>query len=146
MTDAAGRYSYQVGASTNAVLRLVYAGNEHVRGAQQSLRLSVPARSSLRVSRRWLVNGQAEVFRGRVTPPPGLAAGKLVEMQTLLSGRWQTFRTTRADPSGRWRIAYRFRRTTGVVRYRFRARLPREANFPFATGRTRAVSVTVRGR
>ena len=30
-------------------------------------------------------------------------------------------------------------------RYRFRARLPREAGYPFA-GRTRTVAVTVRGR
>jgi hypothetical protein len=53
--------------------------------------------------------------------------------------------TTRSDAAGRWRFTYQFGATTGLVRYRFRARFPREGGFPFATGATRAVVVTVRG-
>ena len=63
-----------------------------------------------------------------------------------LSGRWQTFRTMRTDAAGRWAIRYRFRRTRGVQRYRFRARLPREASYPFAAGGSRSLTVRVRGR
>ena len=72
-------------------------------------------------------------------------AGKLVELQVVLSGRWQTFRTTRTGPDGSWTVRYAFRRTCGVVRYRFRARLPAEAGYAFQTGRTKEVSVQVRG-
>jgi hypothetical protein len=43
-------------------------------------------------------------------------------------------------------VRYRFRRTYGVQRYRFRARLPAEGAYPFTTGVTRVVTVTVRGR
>ena len=40
---------------------------------------------------------------------------------------------------------YRFTSTRGTVRYRFRARVPREAGFPFSTGVSRFVYVRVRG-
>ena len=63
----------------------------------------------------------------------------------VLSGRWQTFRTTRTQADGSWAIRYRFRRTCGLLRYRFRARLPAEAGYAFQTGYTRALGVRVRG-
>jgi hypothetical protein len=74
--------------------------------------------------------------------PPG---GKLVELQVRLSNRWQTFRTTRTDSRGRWSIPYKFKRTRGVQRYRFRLGLPPEAGYPFAAGKSRSLVVRVRG-
>ena len=56
--------------------------------------------SSLRVSRRRVLNGQAVTFRGRLRTMPVPPGGKLVELQVRLSGRWQTFRTTRTDQDG----------------------------------------------
>ena len=73
------------------------------------------------------------------------AGGKLVELQARLSDRWQTFRTARTDGAGRWAIRYRFKRTRGVQHFRFRARLPREASYPFAAGGSRPLTVRVRG-
>jgi hypothetical protein len=64
----------------------------------------------------------------------------------VLSGDWQTFRTTVTSASGAWKVPYRFQRTCGLTRYRFRARIPAEAGYPFETGFTRPVSVAVRGR
>ncbi|MEJ7715442.1 MAG: hypothetical protein WKF40_06945 [Thermoleophilaceae bacterium] len=146
-TDAAGRYRYVVRAVSNSALRLVYLGAPAIRPVTKEVELEVPGQTSFKASRRRLVNGQRVVFGGRLAvAPTGLATGKLVELQTRLSGRWQTFRTVRTDSSGRWRSAYKFRRTRGLVRYRFRARLPREAAYPFATGRTGSIGVTVRGR
>ena len=55
----------------------------------------------------------------------------------MLSGRWQTFRTTRTGSDGSWAIRYAFRRTCGLLRYRFRARLPAEAGYAFQTGTTK---------
>ena len=146
-TDAAGRYRYMVRASTNKQLKLFYLGAPSVRPAISAVELEVPARTRFAASDRRLVNGQSVTFRGRLAvPPTGIASGKLVELQTKLSGRWQTFRTTRSDATGAWRSTYRFRRTRGLVRYRFRARLPREAAYPFATGVSKPIRVTVRGR
>jgi hypothetical protein len=106
----------------------------------------VPAAGSLRVNRRRILNGQQVVFSGGLAKRAALPAGKLVELQTRVSGTWQTFRTTRTNARGRWKVPYRFRRTSGLQRYRFRARLPREAGYPFATGTTKTITVTVRGR
>ena len=66
--------------------------------------------------------------------------------EVLLSGRWQTFRTARTDQAGRWALPYRFARTRGVQRYRFRVELPHEAGYPFADGASNSLLVRVRGR
>jgi hypothetical protein len=100
----------------------------------------------IRVRPRRVRNGQAVHFVGRLRSLPPPAAGKLVEVQVVLSGEWQTFRTALTDAEGRWRVPYRFRRTCGLTRYRFRARLPAEAGYPFETGLTRSLEVRVRGR
>ncbi len=107
--------------------------------------MSVPALSSLRVNRSRVVNGQSVTFSGRLRTQPAPANGKLVELQVRLSDRWQTFRTSRSDGAGRWALRYRFKRTRGVQRFRFRARLPHEANYPFAAGKSGTVTVRVRG-
>ena len=109
------------------------------------LKLIVPAATTAHVDHRSLRNGHTVRFSGRLRglpPPPG---GKLIELQVRFPKSWQTFKTARTDAGGRWSARYRFARTRGVVRYRFRARLPREAGYPFATGRSRSLTVRVRG-
>jgi hypothetical protein len=84
-------------------------------------------------------------FSGRLRGLPVPANGKLVELQVRFPTGWQTFKTIRSDADGKWAARYRFSRTRGSVRYRFRARLPREAGYPFDTGVSASVSVRVRG-
>jgi len=91
------------------------------------------------------VNGETVRFSGGLTGRPIPAAGKLIEMQVFLRRRWRTFATTRTNAAGRWLYDYRFDGTRGRVTYRFRARVPREASYPYETGRTRSVKVVVRG-
>jgi hypothetical protein len=126
-------------------LRFAFAGSPLMLPALREVRLSVPAASSLRVSRRRVLNGQSVMFAGRLRTQPAPPGGKLVELQVRLSDRWQTFRTMRTDAAGRWRIRYRFERTRGVQRFRFRVRLPLEAAYPFGTGASRSLTVRVRG-
>jgi hypothetical protein len=145
-TDGDGRYAYTATASSSRTLRVVYAGSPGILPTQAEVGLLVPAVSSLRVNRRHVLNGDAVTFAGHVRTLPAPAGGKLVELQVRLSGRWQTFRTARSNASGAWSIRYRFKRTRGVQRFRFRARLPREANYPFETGSSRSLRVRVRGR
>jgi 5-hydroxyisourate hydrolase-like protein (transthyretin family) len=110
------------------------------------VQLKVPASSSIRVNHRRVLNGQSVMFNGRVRTVPIPAGGKLVELQTVLGGRWQTFRTTSTDSAGRWKLPYGFARTRGVQRYRFRVRLAHEAGYPFADGSSAAIQVQVTGR
>jgi hypothetical protein len=144
-TDSHGRYEYRVPAGASGTLRFVYAGTPLTLPVESQVTLLVKASSTIRARPRRVLNGRAVQFSGRLHSLPVPPAGKLIELQVVLSGRWQTFRTTRTDAAGDWRVSYRFRRTCGLTRYRFRARLPAEASYPFVAGRTRPVRVRVRG-
>jgi len=145
VTDPDGRFRYKAAGTTSRTLRFVYAGSPLILPAERAIATKVPALTSLRVDRRRLLNGQAVTFSGRLKTQPPPATGKLVELQVRLSDRWQTFRTSRTDAAGRWTVRYRFKRTRGVQRFRFRARLPHEAGYPFATGGSKPVTVRVKG-
>lgn len=145
-TDQEGRYRYTATGSSSRTLRFAYAGTPLILPTERKVKLRVPAATSMRVNRRRVLNGDAVTFRGKVRGLPVPADGKLVELQVYLSGRWQTFRTTRADQAGGWAIRYRFKRTRGVQHFRFRASLPREAGYPFEAGASRSLTVRVRGR
>jgi hypothetical protein len=144
-SDADGGFRYEALADATRTLRFVYRGTPVMLPAQGEVTLLTSAASTLRASPRRLRNGQSVRFSGRLRALPAPPAGKLVELQVVLSGRWQTFRTTRTQADGSWGIRYRFRRTCGLLRYRFRARLPAEAGYAFQTGYTRALGVRVRG-
>jgi hypothetical protein len=145
-TGDGGWFRYTAAGTMSRTLRLAFGGSPLVLPTQGEVRVRVPAAGSLKAKRRHLLNGQVARFSGVVRSVPLPVGGKLVELQVRLSGRWQTFRTRRTDSTGRWSIPYRFRRTTGVQQYRFRLRLPSEAGYPFATGTSRPLVVTVRGR
>ena len=51
----------------------------------------------------------------------------------------------RPHARGRWAYDYRFGATSGRITYRFRARIRREAAYPYELGHSRVVRVTVRG-
>jgi hypothetical protein len=144
-TDTDGRFRYRAVGSTNGSLRFAYAGSPLVLPAERAIDMSVPALTSIGVNRSRVLNGQSVTFSGRLRTEPVPASGKLVELQVRLSDRWQTFRTSRTDGAGRWAVRYRFKRTRGVQRFRFRARLPHEASYPFAAGGSEPLTVRVRG-
>ena len=144
-TDPEGGFRYTTSGTSTRILRLLYNGSPKTLPSQAEARLLVRAESSLHVSHRHVLNGQAVRFTGRVRSLPVPAVGKLVELQVRLRTGWQTFRTRRTDPAGKWMIPYRFRRTRGTQTYRFRLRLPRETGYPFEPGTSRSVTVGVRG-
>jgi hypothetical protein len=145
-TSRQGRFKYLVPAGPSRVLRFRYAGAPKIRSQTRDIHVRVRAASSMRADRRNVVNGEGVTFTGRLRGgflPP---AGKLIELQFFDRGKWRTFRTFSADPSdGRWSYTYRFDGTRGTRTYRFRARIPKENGYPFSTGRSRRVAVTVRG-
>lgn len=145
-TAADGGFAYEVDADASRRLRFVYAGTATTLPAEGSAELLVRGASTLKVRPRHVLNGGSVTFTGRVRGGPLPAKGKLVELQVRLTHEWSTFRTTRTDTEGSWSVPYPFRRTCGRARYRFRARLPGEAGFPFRPGRSRVGTVTVRGR
>jgi hypothetical protein len=145
-TDARGGYTYMAQGDSSRTLRFLYKGTAVTLPTEREVTLLVRAASTIRTNRRRLLNGQTVRFEGRVLSLPTPPAGKLVELQVMLSGRWQTFRTAMTAVDGAWEVKYRFRRSCGLLRYRFRARLPAEAGYTFQAGRTKVVVVRVRGR
>ena len=126
-------------------VRLVYPGTSTILPAESRLEFTVAATTQLRVDHSRLRNGQTVTFSGPVSTLPTPQGGKLIELQVRLPGRWETFQTIRTNESGQWQARYRFRRTGGIQYYRFRARLPVEGGYPFASGASRVVTVRVRG-
>jgi hypothetical protein len=143
--DQHGRYVFVTRARSTMAFRMLYPGTPTELPSQARTRILVPAASSIRARPRRVVNGRQVTFSGDVRSTPTPPDGKLIELQVVLSGRWQTFKTVQSGPDGRWATRYRFRRSCGLLRYRFRARLPEESGYPFEAGQTRRIGVQVRG-
>jgi hypothetical protein len=147
-SDSAGDFVYRPAARhPNRLLRAVYFpfSDSHESVASDPLTLRARAGLTLHVDRHRLRNGQRLVFTGRVLgslPAEGIA----VTLQAKVGRRYRSFRQLRASSrtNGRIRTAYRFERTTGPVRYRFRLKVVRQAGLPFQGGASPVVSVHVR--
>ena len=116
-------------------------------GTSATLTTNVAARSTIRADRTRLRNGEVVRLSGRVQGGHIPSGG----MQIALYGfspskrRWLPVRTTvRVDPRGNWASVYRFTSTGVRATYRFRVRIAERATFPFSTGYSRTVRVTVR--
>jgi hypothetical protein len=144
-SDGRGRFSLPVSPGPSRSIRFSWDGTPLVKPASGEVRMLAPAASSIAVDRRNVRNGDAVVFKGRLIGADVPAGGKLVDLQAYYRGGWRTFATPRTDSRGRWAYRYRFGATRGVVRYRFRARIPREAAYPYELGYSRRLGVTVRG-
>jgi hypothetical protein len=132
--------------SVTRQLRLVYFprnGHDANRGSA-TLTLKVKQGATLSVSRKHLHNGQTVRFTGKVrgTVP---ANGSRVQMQVKLPAGWSTFASTRARRSahGRYRVGYRFRRTTRRTTYRFRAHVVPGDSGAYVPGLSRTKKVVV---
>lgn len=147
-TDRNGVIRATIRKFTSLRIRLVAPHDEaFADGMSQTLTTHVAARSTITADHRQLRNGDVLRLTGRVQGGNIPAAG----MQIALYGfspskrRWLPVRTTvQVDPRGNWAAVYRFTATGVKAAYRFRVRIAERATFPFATGYSRTVSVTVR--
>ena len=138
-----GRFSARLPKGTSRRVRVTYCGRDG--GHYRDLRLRAKPSVGLRANRRRARNGGSVVFSGRVRSRPIPRGGKLVELQAFFRGRWRTFQTLHTKRRGTFRFRYWFGGTRGTVRYRFRAVAPREGGYPYTTGASRRVTVTVSG-
>jgi hypothetical protein len=145
-TSRTGRFSYLARRGPARTVRFRYPGTPTIRGRSGDVALRVRAATSMRPSRRSVINGEYVTFRGRLKGgwiPP---AGALVELQVSSRGQWRTFAQPRARAgTGRWAYRYRFETVRGRATFRFRARIRRQPDFPFITGASRPIRVKVRG-
>ena len=145
-TSRTGRFRFKALRGPSRTLRFRYPGTATIRSRSTQIDLGVRAKTSFRANRSRVVNGEEVRFHGRLKGRQTGETGKLLYLQVYTRGRWSTFATPRANrATGLWSEPYRFSATRGLVRYRFRALIPRETSFPYETGRSRSVRVTVRG-
>ena len=145
-TSRTGRLRFKALRGPSRTLRFRYPGTATIRARATEVELGVRAMTSFRANRSRVVNGEEVRFHGRLKGRQTGDTGKLLHLQVYTRGRWSTFATPRASrETGLWSHPYRFSATRGLVRYRFRVLIPRETTFPYETGTSRPVRVTVRG-
>jgi hypothetical protein len=134
LTDGSGSFVVPISRGPSRVFRLRYAASE------VSAQVTVSAPIRLRVSPTRTRNGKWVYFRGSI---PGTTADTRVELQARAGRRWVPFRTAKVS-KGRFRARYKFTNTTTTQRYRFRAVVRKDPNFPYAPGTSPIVKVLVR--
>lgn len=145
ITSRTGRVSAGLPAARpNRTLRLVYFPytdtNENAGSKNRVLR--VQATTTIQSDQGGYRNGDTLKFTGQINRNR-LIANKIVYLQAIVRGQWRTFKTTRADAQGRWRMTHRFEATHRPTLYTFRAVVPAQAGYAWATGYSRRVRVLV---
>ena len=144
-TGADGRFAATLAAGPSRQLRATYfpfADSRRFR-ASNVVTIESLAPLTIRADRSRLGSRRVVTLAGRAGGVrPRRAGGLLVTLQGHQRGwGWRTFRTVRTNRRGAWRTRYRFRSSSG--RFAFRAIVPRQAGYPYATTTSPAVAVRV---
>ncbi len=146
MTDEGGRFTYVLKPGPS---RTVHFGSRTAEGEGAWARVStkVVAGVKLGAAPRRLKNGQTVTFEGRLPGRPIPENGALVLLQVWLPDRkeWRLFGERHTTRRGRFSLRFEFTRTSTSQTYRFRARVPRQAAYPYAAAASDVVRVRVRG-
>jgi len=112
--------------------------------AERTLKLAVKAPLTLAIAPRTSHRGGTIRFRGRLLAGPIPRGGKSLILEARSGhGAWIQFHVVRSDRRGHYRASYRFK-FAGPAKYQFRVVCEGEADYPFATGASPAISVTER--
>jgi len=147
VTSASGTFVLRLPArlsSRTVVLSYTAHAGDPTPAARASLELEVKAPVSLAIAPRVAASRGTISFHGRLLAGPFPKGGKPVVLEARSGrGRWIEFHVARTDRRGRFTARYRFK-YPGPVRYQFRAVCEGEADYPFATGASRAMGVMER--
>ena len=143
-TDHNGRAGVPLPKGPSRQLKLTYwADQEEVE--IETARLDVRARPRLRVrSGKKLSDGAKARFRIKLAGP--YRAKRKVAVQALAPAGWLDFPgcVGKTETDGVYACSYRFREQGGNLKYKFRARVPRQKGYPYLQGRSRSEIVVVR--
>jgi hypothetical protein len=146
-TRADGRFSYRLKRGASRRLSFAYKAYTLDPAPVSTATVTLGVRAGLRLELRprSVRNGEKVGFRGRLLGGPG-RVGTRVSIDVIVpdARRRVPIGNVRADAKGRFRFAYRFRRTLVKARYRFQARLVAQPGYPYRGATSRRVSVVVR--
>jgi hypothetical protein len=142
-TDSTGRFVLRLPAgSASRTLSFEYSaqfGSPPV--VTKTLTLGVHAGVRLSVAPRTAHVGASIYFSGGLLGGPIPKGGKLVVLEARApGGAWLEFNVIRSGARGRFHAGYRFK-FPGPAVYQFRALCEAEADYPYATGASRVVTV-----
>jgi hypothetical protein len=146
-TDEGGRFELRLEPGASREVFAVFGGTSTATGtASRPLKLGVRGGVNMRASsRRARIGGRPIVFRGDVAAGPGELppGGATIQLQFRAAGLpWSEFRTVQANRLGRFRYAYRFSDDDSRgIRFRFRAVVPTQSDWPYEPGSSRPVAV-----
>jgi hypothetical protein len=146
-TDHRGRFRLRLEPGPSREVRAAFAGTAATTGAvSPPLELGVRSRVGLRVSAPLArVGGRPVSFRGHVACSRAEISpdGVTVQLQFRAPGvEWTEFRTLRTDRRCRFHYSYRFSDDDSRgVRFRFRAVVPTQSDWPYEPGGSRPVAV-----
>jgi hypothetical protein len=143
-----GRFAARLAPGPSRDVFATFAGTPAATAAAaRPLRLAVRSAVRMRASAGVaVVGGRPLVFRGAVAvlaPAEVPREGVTVVLQFRAPGLgWSEFRTVRTDQRGRFRYAYRFSDDDSRgVRFKFRALVPTQSDWPYEPGGSRPVAV-----
>lgn len=140
-SDGAGRFTVKVPPGPTRRLEFT---SDAPSARSDAVTIRVRARVTLTTSSKRVRNGSRLQFRGHVMGER--AGGRLVTIYALSKGPRKRIpvETVRTRSDGRFSYTYEFTSIPGPVTYRFEARMPQQAGFPYLMGASK--SVAVRGR
>ncbi len=131
-------------SSRTVVLSYTAHTGEPAPAATRTLQLAVSAPLAMSVSPRSALALGTIRFRGALRAGPFPKGGKPVILEARSGrGAWIEFHVVRTDAHGRFAASYRFK-FPGPARYEFRAVCEEEADYPYASGASRAIAVSER--
>jgi hypothetical protein len=145
-TDERGRFSFTPSAGSSRRFTLAYRPFESdpTPAATAAVTLNVRAGVKLRVTPRRTTSRGRITFAGRLLGGPNRAGTQVQLFAVARKGRDRVpVATLRADRRGRFHFRYRFRRTFAPFTYYFQAVVQRQNGYPYATGRSKRVSVRI---
>ncbi len=144
VTDANGLYRVALPNGPSRTVRIGYRARigDLSYSSTSAVEVRVIAAMTFRLSRRSLRNRQTLRYLGRVRGPR--TGHRFVEVQVRSGRRWQIVCSVRTDARGSFGCAHRFRRTYRRTKYVFRARIRRQAGFPYEPGTSALRRATVR--
>jgi hypothetical protein len=145
-SDRRGRFTFTAPKGASRRFRLSYRPFESdpTPAAAAEVTLNVRAGMALRVTPRRTTSRGRISFTGRLLGGPYRAGTQVQLFAVARKGRDRVpVATLRADRRGRFQFRYRFRRTFAPFTYYFQAVVQRQNGYPYATGRSKRVSVRI---
>lgn len=142
-TDSQGHFSYKVRPGPNRRLLIGYRRDSFQ--VARSVDVYTHTRPTIHISPADVHNGDTIHISGKV-PGGRLARRRVVVVKagSLGSKKMYPFGETTTNAKGEWHIKYTFAKTTRKTIYRMEAFVPRQDDFPWEAGHSKAALVEVK--